>query len=160
MSGIMTITGNSGGAVGPNSGGNINLVGSGLISVAGNSASNTLTISLTGSGSNKVTTTDDTPTPIITIAVPDGRTVIVDAIIAATSSTGDDSLGGTVTVTVLRSTGGDVALVGVPNINSNTTSTADLQATADVGSESVIIYVIGVAAETWNWSATYNSILV
>lgn len=47
---IETITGNSGGAVGPDGTFNVNLVGSGSISVAGNPGTNTLTISLSGSG--------------------------------------------------------------------------------------------------------------
>ena len=47
---IETITGNSGGAVGPSAGFNVNLVGSGSISVAGNPGTNTLTISISGSG--------------------------------------------------------------------------------------------------------------
>lgn len=45
---VETLTGNSGGAVGP-SAGNINVVGSGDISVVGNPGTNTLTISASGS---------------------------------------------------------------------------------------------------------------
>ena len=44
-----TLTGNSGGAVGP-TGGNINVVGSGGVTVAGNPGTSTLTISVSGSG--------------------------------------------------------------------------------------------------------------
>lgn len=47
---IETITGNSGGAVGPDAGFNINLIGAGSVSVAGNPGTNTLTISVSGSG--------------------------------------------------------------------------------------------------------------
>ena len=46
---IQTLTGNVGGAVSPNSG-NINVVGSGAITVTGNPGSSTLTISLSGGG--------------------------------------------------------------------------------------------------------------
>lgn len=42
------LTGNSGGAVAPDGGGNINIIGSGTISVAGNAGTHTLTISSTG----------------------------------------------------------------------------------------------------------------
>lgn len=43
--GILTITGNSGGAVGPDMSNNINILGGGAITVTGNSLTNTLTIS-------------------------------------------------------------------------------------------------------------------
>lgn len=43
-SGISTLTGNSGGAVGPDGSSNINIVGSGAITVSGNALTNTLTI--------------------------------------------------------------------------------------------------------------------
>jgi hypothetical protein len=47
---VLFLTGNSGGAVGPNGGGNINLTGSGGINVAGSPGTNTLTITGSGSG--------------------------------------------------------------------------------------------------------------
>lgn len=49
LGGIGTLTGNSGGAVGPTSG-NINIVGSGGITVVGNPGTSTLTISGGGGG--------------------------------------------------------------------------------------------------------------
>lgn len=45
---VETLTGNSGGAVSPDGAYNINVVGSGAISVAGNPGTNTLTISSSG----------------------------------------------------------------------------------------------------------------
>lgn len=48
---VATLTGNSGGAVGPNGAGNINVVGDGTsITIAGNPGTNTLTASLVGGG--------------------------------------------------------------------------------------------------------------
>jgi len=47
---VQTITGNSGGAVGPTAGGTINVIGSGSVNVIGVPGTNTLTISLTGDG--------------------------------------------------------------------------------------------------------------
>jgi len=44
---IQTLTGNSGGAVSPTAGGNINVIGTSPISVTGNPATNTLTVALT-----------------------------------------------------------------------------------------------------------------
>lgn len=46
---VETLTGNSGGPVGPTAG-NINVVGSGSVSVAGNPGTSTLTISTSGAG--------------------------------------------------------------------------------------------------------------
>lgn len=46
---VTTLTGNSGGAVGP-SAGNINIIGSGALTVTGNPGTNTLTITDTGGG--------------------------------------------------------------------------------------------------------------
>ena len=46
---IETLTGNTGGAVGPDGADNINVVGSGSITIAGNAGTNTLTASLTTS---------------------------------------------------------------------------------------------------------------
>jgi|SRR5579859_3673560 len=47
---ILTLTGNVGGAVGPDGGGNINVVGAGDVLVTGNNATNTLTITVPGGG--------------------------------------------------------------------------------------------------------------
>lgn len=47
---VETLTGNTGGAVGPNGAGNINVLGAGSTSVAGNPGTNTLTITVTGGG--------------------------------------------------------------------------------------------------------------
>lgn len=46
---VLTLTGNSGGAVGPNGSGNINLIGSGGITITGNPGTNTLTVTGTTS---------------------------------------------------------------------------------------------------------------
>lgn len=47
---LETITGNTGGAVGPDLGGNINLIGDSPITVTGNPGGNELTISISGGG--------------------------------------------------------------------------------------------------------------
>lgn len=47
---IVTITGNTGGAVPPNGAGNINILGSGSVNIAGNPGTNTLTVTVSGSG--------------------------------------------------------------------------------------------------------------
>jgi len=67
IGGVSTLTGNSGGAVGP-AAGNINVVGSGLITVAGNPGTSTLTIS--SSGGSSFTWNDQTTST--TMAVNNG----------------------------------------------------------------------------------------
>ncbi len=58
MGPIVELTGNSGGPVMPDGGGNINIVGSGDITVTGNPGTNTLTISDSGvAGVSSVTGT-------------------------------------------------------------------------------------------------------
>jgi hypothetical protein len=49
---IEKLTGNSGGAVGPDAAFNVNLIGSGSVTVTGNPGTNTLTISVSGSGAS------------------------------------------------------------------------------------------------------------
>src|SRR5690606_1822135 len=61
---VETLTGNSGGAVGPDGSNNINVVGDGTtIDVAGDPGTNTLTISYIGSSSIDFDTDDGTATP-------------------------------------------------------------------------------------------------
>lgn len=59
---VATLTGNSGGAVGPNGSGNINTVGTGSITVSGNPGTNTLTAQLTGLGLHSVLVGAASPT--------------------------------------------------------------------------------------------------
>ncbi len=59
-SSVLTLTGNSGGAVGPNVSGNINIIGAGGVTVVGNAGLNSLTISVAGSGIIWSTVTSNT----------------------------------------------------------------------------------------------------
>jgi hypothetical protein len=62
---VETLTGNTGGAVGPNGSDNINIVGDGTtIEVTGNPGTNTLTISSLSTGANSFPTDSGTATPI------------------------------------------------------------------------------------------------
>lgn len=62
---VLTLTGNTGGAVGPDGGGNIDVVGSGSISVAGNAGTNTLTISNSGAVATSFPTDVGTAIPAL-----------------------------------------------------------------------------------------------
>lgn len=61
--GILTITGDSGGAVGPDGANNINLVGGTNVTVAGNGGTNTLTVTLGGAVGSSFPTDSGTATP-------------------------------------------------------------------------------------------------
>lgn len=58
MSNVDTLTGNTGGAVGPDGLDNINIVGTGAVIVTGNAGTNTLTISVTGTSVTETLTPD------------------------------------------------------------------------------------------------------
>ena len=61
---VLSLTGNTGGAVGPNGGGTINVVGDGTtVDVTGNPGTNTLTISVDGSVANQYTADSGTAIP-------------------------------------------------------------------------------------------------
>lgn len=61
--GILSITGDSGGAIGPDGANNINLVGGTNVTVAGSGGTNTLTINLSGALSSSFPTDAGTATP-------------------------------------------------------------------------------------------------
>lgn len=63
--GILTITGTSGGAVGPDGSNNVNLIGTGTISVVGNPGANTLTVTPSGAISSSFPTDSGTATPAL-----------------------------------------------------------------------------------------------
>lgn len=94
---ILTLTGNSGGAVGPDGSGNINVVGSGVVSTAGNPGTNTLTISVSGAVSTSFATDAGT-------AVPSGGVLTIAGAGTVTTS----GAGSTVTIT------GSSSYVGLP----------------------------------------------
>lgn len=106
-----------------------------------------------------VQTSDATPTAIITIPLTNSLMVSIKALVNGFQSTYADCVGGEIMVTAYRKAAGDIILVGSPIINvnyTNLTDTSDVDAVIDVGTESIIIKVIGVAATTWNWVASYN----
>jgi hypothetical protein len=153
--GILTLTGNSGGAVGPTLG-NIDVVGAGLIDVVGNPGTSTLTISLSNSAVATAITVGAVPVNIISVPVADSQMVTITAVINGIQDDFSDCWGGDAVFTVYRPTGGDVTVVGGIIANASTTSTADISGTVNIGTEMAEINVIGVAAETWNWSASYQ----
>lgn len=124
-SGIQTITGDAGGAVGPNGSGNINLQGAGPYVFTGNPGANLLTLSDDGTLAYTYTTDSGVATP------SSNNLNIVGAGIISTSAVGDTvtiTAAGSVPVSIVVDSGGPVTPVaGVLDVlggNNITTSGA------------------------------------
>ncbi len=135
--GVQTITGNSGGAVGPDLSNNVNLLGTGSISVVGNPGTNTLTI--TPSGAIATSFVEDTGS-----ATPSSG-IINDLGSGSITTTGS---GNTITT----------SLTGLTNhavlIGAGTTTITKLGPTATAGQ---VLQSAGAAADPAFSTATYPS---
>ena len=88
--------------------------------------------------------------------------ITVKAMINGIQSDKSDVVGGEVLVTAYRSAAGDITLVGSPILNrnySNPSDTSDIDAAINVGTQSLDILVVGVAAQNWNWASTISYML-
>ena len=104
------------------------------------------------------TTANATPKIIFTIPLVEKQMVTVKAYINGFKDTYDVALTGEVGIAVFRASGGNVAIVGdkVVNFAASGASTASVDATATVGTQSLDVTVTGVAAENWQWVTTVN----
>lgn len=100
---VFTLTGNSGGAVGPDGAGNINIVGTGTITVVDNPGTNTLTITPSGTIASSFVTNSGTATPVAGVLNVYGEST---SILSTTGS------GNTVTVDMTNGTNGQVLIGG------------------------------------------------
>jgi hypothetical protein len=105
---VQTITGNSGGAVGP-SGNNINLVGSSGITVTGNPGTSTLTV--TPSGNVPTTFTENTGT-----ATPAANNLNIVATVNAAGTTPHTTTGSGSTVTIATQYAQAIASTNATNV--------------------------------------------
>lgn len=73
-------------------------------------------------------------------------------------STFDQSCSGTVTMSAFRPTGGNITRVGMVQTNfaASAGAGARIEGNVLVGTQSIVLYVTGVAAETWNFVTTYS----
>src|ERR1044072_7267045 len=82
---VLPLTGNSGGAVGPDGGGNIDVVGDGTtVNIVGNPGTNTLTVAVDASVANQYTADAGTATP-----VANNLNIFGDSYAITTSGSGD-----------------------------------------------------------------------
>ena len=105
---------------------------------------------------SQIQTADATETVLVTIPLVEGEMVTVTSTINGFQNDFTDALGGTCVITAYRPTGGNVTQIGEELLNINSTSTASLTAGVSVGTQSLTISVIGVAAETWNWVSCHQ----
>jgi hypothetical protein len=145
---ITTLTGNTGGAVSP-SAGNINVVGTGSISVTGNPGTHTLTISSSGGGGGITTLDGDSGSATgTTVTIAGGSNINTSATSATVTINLDDtvSISGSMTAgTGFTATTGDVAI---------TAGNLDLPALGGGGTQGVI-NVSGTPALFFYQTGTY-----
>ncbi len=158
---IVTLEGNSGGAVPPNGAGNIFVVGSAssFVNVTGNPGTNTLTIELLNQQVAVVTTTDATPTALFSFPVVAGRAVTIKVDVIAAVDDYSAAFGGSASVV------GSRTLVGTPTITAFDNSFNEgIPGNPDVSfivvGNSIQFMVIGVAATTINWKGVLTFISV
>lgn len=164
---VVGLTGNVGGEVFPDGGGNINIVGSGTVTVTGNPGTNTLTITDSGAGvasvtgtANQVTAAPTTgavilTTPVTFIApgsIEATTTVKADTnfILATTSSTaGQITQGGN---SVFNTYGTSNTFVGQSTGNFTLTTVSAVQNTG-CGTQNLTALTTGFANATYGYQA-------
>jgi len=146
---VQTLTGNTGGAIFPTAG-NINVLGSGELSVAG--AGSTLTISNSQYINATITTTDATPTTIFSLPLGGSAASIsidVDFVCRNVTDGGGAAYNVFGLVTTDGTTGTEVGQESYISIESNSLLLAD--SVISVSANNALLRVIGVAGKTINW---------
>lgn len=124
---------------------------------------NSIEIAATGEEQHSTFTSDATPTPIITIpssVVGPGTAAVVTAQVTGAMTGAANALAATLSFGVYYPSVGNVTIIGSPTINVYSTNAATVSVTVDDIGENTFINVIGVAAENWNWVATYQIVTV
>ena len=149
---VYTLTGNSGGAIGPDGVGNINVLGGSGITIVG--TTNTLTANLNSYFNQTTTTTDATPDDSMTIAL--GATpglYTFDINISAFNAT--DTLGAGYSIFAsVRTDGATATVIPTPDkIVNEEVGMTDANATVVASANNAVIRVTGIAAKTIRWRA-------
>lgn len=152
---VETLTGNSGGPVGPDSVDfNINILGGAGITIVGDPSTNTLTANLNNYSNQTVTTTNATPNN--TIVLPLGSTpgvYTLDVNVSAFNVT--DTLGAGFSVfSSVRTTGSAAVLIDNSDLISNTEGDmSGTNCTVQVTGNDAVIQLTGLASKTIDWRA-------
>lgn len=148
---IETLTGNTGGAVGPDGAGNVDVIGDGnIVTVTGAPGSNELTISLVNTAFATTQTVGNVTADLFILSVDASSAVIVQASIIAAKDDYSESWGGTL-LGVARRAGAGV----LESFENNTTGgdDAELDATFTVDGNNYVLRITGATGDTYNWRA-------
>ena len=109
---------------------------------------------------NTVQTTNNTPTEISSIPVPESSAVTITGRIVCLRDIATESAGGTFSSVFHRSTGGNVTLVNVVLVDfqDDSSGTPSFNIVADIPNQAASLQVTGEAAKTFNWKVAYNVI--
>jgi len=150
---IETLTGNTGGPVGPDGAFNINIIGSNGILIAGNAGTNTLTASIQNGQTDTGQTIGAVTSDISTIPLTVVGTYTFEIRVAAWESTGPNSAGYAKNA-VLRSDGVTATLIGDSDGFGHTdTALEDADVNIVASGNNAIVRVLGVAGLTINWGS-------
>jgi len=156
---VDTLTGDVGGAVGPDGASNINIVGGANVYVTGNPGTNTLTIDVEGGDEGTGQTIGAVTANIITFALGAAAGVYEFSVrIAAFESTTPAGAGYRINAAV-RTTGAAGALIGVNAIDTfEEAALVGCAVAIVVVGNNAIVQVTGVAALTIDWTAELDSV--
>ena len=157
---IETLTGNTGGPVGPDGAFNINILGADGVVTTGNPGTNTITITQSGDAYTIVTvqTIGAVTGDLFTLALGANNAATINALITGTVSTYAAALVGRVTGGARRAGAGAI-LVGSPIAEFSEDSAGAPTIDIVVSGNNIIVQVLGVAAETWNWRGQIQYVL-
>lgn len=149
---IEFLTGDVGGAVGPDAAFNINVLTGNGLTTTGVPATNTITWTL-DNYSNQTTTTNDA-VPNVSMTIPLGAVAgvyTVDVNVSAYNITDTAAAGFSLFGTV-KTDGAVGTLIGVPDkIINNEVSMATTDANIVISGNNIVIEVTGIAAKVINW---------
>lgn len=159
---VLTLTGNTGGAVSPTGGGTINVIGdaSGTITVAGNIGTNTLTITDSSRVTSSVQTTDATPTTLYSLTLANNRAATLNALVAGAKSDYSAAIGGLMTGTARKQGAGVAIEVDDTPSPAHDSGTGNPTVQFVVSGNDIILQVTGEAGITYNWTAVIDRIIL
>ncbi len=158
---ILTLSGDIGGPVGPDGAGDIEILGKdtptvfGLVEVDGSPGISTLSITPL---LDTLVTNDATPTtfPLAVFALSPDNAVVFSAYVIGSKDDNSAACGGFVTCAARRDAINPTVLVGQNPLLSRDSMTGLPIFGILLDGNSIKVGVQGVAAETWNWTCSYQ----
>jgi hypothetical protein len=149
---VSTLTGNTGGAVGPDGASNINVIGSGAITVTGNAGTHTLTITDQLVQIGTATTVGATTATLITIPLAASQSVMIQCILTAYESTTPTAFGGQIIGAVFRAGAAAAAVLPNPDpFSSEGGAIPNATMNISASGNNALVTVTGQAGLTLNW---------